>query len=150
VRKSSFAEAKKFFFDRQRVLDMADKATVKRLSRIGAYVMTAARQSLKTRRGSSDPGTPPHSHLGLVKRLLVFKYDPGSRSVVIGPELVDRPKFYGGMSVPFLLEKGGTFVRDKKRASGRVVRQTVTYPARPFMGPARDKAFADIAKKDAQ
>ncbi len=122
------------FFDRRAVTSRVDAATRRVLSKMGAYVMTDARQSLKKRTGPSTPPAPPHSHTGLVKRFLFFKYDPNRRSVVVGPELLP------GLRADNLrmLEFGGT--RTVTRRGRRPGRQR--YRARPFMRPALHKNLA--------
>lgn len=70
----------------------------------------------------SPPGAPPRSITGKLRKFIFFSYDPGSRSVVIGPE-----KLPGGTGAPQILEEGGTV-----RRGGRTLR----IDARPYMAPA--------------
>ena len=129
---------KQMFFDRKAVTNSTDRASRRVLSRFGAFVRTAARSSIRTRRRISAPGQPPSSHLGLLKKLIYFGFDPGRQSVVIGPTLLHQ-KNRGG--APELLEYGGTAHRDSvfldyknrtvTRRSGRV-----KYRPRPYMTPA--------------
>ena len=124
-------EIKQFFFDRQAVISRLDPATRKVLSKFGAFVRRTAKGSIRQRKTAAPPGSPPSSHTGLLKKFIFFGYDPGQRSVVIGPTRLDRR---GRGEAPSLLEYGGqtTLVRRGKR--GRA-----TYKARPFMGPAFEK-----------
>lgn len=145
-------DPKRFFFDRQRVSRAMDAATRRELSRAGAFVRTRARSSMRRgRRGDfvwarvpgglvryrrpSPPGRPPLRHDNpLIYKLMRFAWDPGSRSVVIGPIATKR----SGLAA---LESGGTVAIDGTvldRASGRRVRRRrlVYLPARPFMAPA--------------
>ena len=118
---------KQFFFDRQAVLGAVDKATRSVLSKFGAFVRTAAKHSIRKRKAVSEPGSPPSSHVGTLRRLIFFGYDPARKSVVIGPT-----PFRSEVEAPPLLEYGGR-ARRKDRKGKNVM---ATYRARPFMGPA--------------
>jgi hypothetical protein len=138
-----------FFFDRAVVINAMDKASVQALSKGGAFIMRAARTSMRWRTGTnkkgearfgrgrkpkpaSPPGAPPFAwkEQGQLRRLLFFFYDPRTKSVVVGPQ-----KFGDGGVVPGLHEFGGTA---KRRARGKSTR-TVRYAPRPFMSPALAK-----------
>lgn len=123
----TLAPAKANFFDRQKVRSAMDDATRRVLSRFGAYVRQRARTSIRKRRGASAPGSPPHSHVGLLRRGILFAYDARTRSVVVGPFLL-RP----GSRAPNLLEYGGFAVVTDDQ--GR--RRRAYYRARPYMRPA--------------
>jgi len=118
---------KALFFDSAAVLEKVDAATRKVLSKFGAFVRTAARHSIRKRKGVSAPGNPPSSHVGTLKRLIFFGYDLSARSVVIGPAPLGST-----VEAPPLLEYGGTASRQESK--GR--RVLARYAARPFMGPA--------------
>ena len=126
---------KDMFFDRQTVISRVDKATRRVLSRFGAFVRQTAKQSIRRRKMTSPPGSPPTSRTGLLKRFIWFAYDPaaaaGGGSVVIGPARLTQR---GRGAAPSLLEYGGmaTLERDGKRTRTR-------YDARPYMGPAFEK-----------
>jgi hypothetical protein len=112
------AGAKQNFFDRKAVLSRLDKGVKQALSKFGAFVRRRAQTSIRKRKGVSAPGSPPSSHVGTLKKLIFFSYDPGRKSVVIGPVLKS-----GSSDAPKLLEHGGAGRRGK-------------YIARPFMRPA--------------
>jgi hypothetical protein len=121
---------KQMFFDRKAVTRRVDKAARKVLSKFGAFVRTGAKHSIRKRKAVSEPGSPPSSHVGLLRKLIYFGYDPGRRSVVIGPT-----PLHGAAEAPPLLEYGG-----KARRRGRKDRPVMaTYKARPFMGPAFER-----------
>jgi hypothetical protein len=121
---------KEMFFDRKAVTGKVDAAARKVLSKFGAFVRTTARHSIRKRKAISQPGSPPSSHVGTLKRLIFFGYDADRRSVVIGPA-----PLRGQAEAPPLLEYGGRArVKDRRR---RTV--VATYRARPFMGPALAK-----------
>jgi len=123
------AQAKGLFFDRQAVTSAADRAQRKVLSKFGAFVRQTARTSIRKRKSISEPGQPPSSHTGLLKRNIFFVFSPETRSVVIGPILLNQRT-----DAPRLLEHGDTVVRKK-----RIKRVRMKYRARPFMGPAFDR-----------
>jgi hypothetical protein len=118
------------FFDSKAVTSRVDAATRRVFSRFGAFVRTGARHSIRKRKAVSEPGSPPSSHAGHLRRLIYFGYDVASRSVVIGPT-----PFRGAAEAPPLLEYGGTARRQNRR--GKVV--AASYKARPFMGPAFER-----------
>ena len=119
---------RELFFDRKAVMNKVDRATRKVLSKFGAFVRRTARSSIRKRKGISQPGSPPSSHTGLLKKFIYFGYEPIKRSVVIGPVRLSQK---GRGEAPHLLEYGGpTTVKDKGKRKPAKVR------ARPFMGPA--------------
>lgn len=121
--------AKKGFFDRAVVIEAVDRATLRVLSKFGAFVRTRARTSIRKRKGSSEAGKPPYSHVGLLRNLIFFAYDLDRRSVVIGPTLINSPT-----GAPETLEYGGEAeVPDRKQGA-----RSVQIKPRPYMGPALD------------
>jgi hypothetical protein len=119
------------FFDSPKVIRSVDKSTRKVLSRFGAFVRRTAKRSIRKRRKSSAPGSPPSSHTGLLKRFIFFGYDLQTDSVVIGPaRLTENNRG----QAPSLLEYGGrTSLQTKKKKTRVRIR------SRPFMGPAFEK-----------
>lgn len=137
--------AKSIFFDRKAVTDALDKGTRKALSKFGSFVRTGSRSSIRkaptadaktgailkgrrkkglaVRQAISQPGKPPFSHTGLLKKFIFFGYDAGQKSVVIGPTLAASQS-----GAPESLEEGGV----TRTRRGRVV----TIRPRPYMGPA--------------
>lgn len=93
-------QAKGMFFDAPKIVRSVDAATRKVLSKFGAYVRTAARSSIRTRKKVSEPGSPPSSHTGLLKKFIYFGYDESRQSVVVGPTRL------GSGVVPERLEYG--------------------------------------------
>jgi len=102
------------------------------LKRAGAYVRRSARASLLDVEGkSSQPGQPPFSHTGILKRIF-YAYDTASKTVVIGP-VAARTRAaaaleYGGFS-KFKVPGG----RRRRRYLNRRIL------ARPFMRPALER-----------
>jgi len=122
---------RQMFFDRGAVTSATDRATRRVLSRIGAYVRTTAKHSIRKRKRISDPGEPPSSHTGLLRRFIFFGYDRGRRSVVIGPMRLNQKVG----DAPAALEYGGTstVVEGLRR---RRRKRRIRIAARPYMGPA--------------
>ncbi|MCE5280338.1 MAG: hypothetical protein ABFD92_07850 [Planctomycetaceae bacterium] len=126
-------QAKAMFFDPKKVIDAAERATQKVLSKFGAFVRQTARGSIRSGKKPAAPGRPPHSHTGLLKRFIFFGYDRQRKSVVIGPAKLNARS---SDTAPEALEYGGdTKVIAGSRRRGRVVKK-VSIESRPFMGPA--------------
>jgi phage gpG-like protein len=155
----TMSQAKRMFFDRALIDRKVDRAILRQLSKAGAFIRQRARSSIRKRKKASKPGKPPTNRKGLLRNNIVFVYDPDSRSVVIGPTLLNMIFFNGDGqpvkgTVPGVLEAGGQismlmryipylgkWVRADLRSRRRLVgnqlkRRTVTIAARPFMGPA--------------
>ena len=129
------SQAKGLFFDRAKVTGAVDKGTRRVLSKFGAFVRQGAKSSIRKRKKVSEPGKPPSSHTGLLKRHIYFLFSPERRSVIIGPTLLDSKQ----TDAPYLLEHGDTVTRKRR---GKRVR--MTYRPRPFMGPAFEKEQSQL------
>ncbi|QDU71040.1 hypothetical protein [Mucisphaera calidilacus] len=127
---------KDLFFDTRAVRRRVDHATRAVLSRFGAFVRRTARSSIRKRKRISEPGSPPSSHTGLLKKFIFVGYDPKKNSVVIGPA---RLSGSARGQAPGLLEYGDSTTLTR---SGQ--RRRVTIRARPFMGPAFDKELPKL------
>lgn len=147
-------EIKNTFFDRPAVMRRCRAANRRNLGRAGAFVRTKARDLLrrKGKKGkSAAAGEPPRRHTGQLRDGVLFGYDLGSDSVVVGPV---RFNIDGGR-VPGLLERGGKIARKykisqlpngdvwKRRLRGRRLREgervvTITerYHPHPYMAPS--------------
>ena len=90
------------FFDTKEVRSKVSDATRRVFSKFGAFVRQTAKQSMKKKSGPAPPGQPPHSHVGLLKRWILFGYDKTRESVVVGPAKLPKKG-----NVPETLEKGG-------------------------------------------
>jgi len=132
-----FRAATMGFFDKPKVMRHIDKRIARTLTRFGAYTRRRARASIKERKRPSKPGMPPSSHLGLLRKLILFSYVRHSRSVVIGPARISAGS---ALAVPGALEYGGPSIvmsgsRWRNGVSTRR-KQRVNIKARPFMRPA--------------
>jgi len=131
--KISIKPLKEAFFDRDKVLAVVDKQTVRVMSKFGAFVRKHAQQSLRSASGTakpSQPGRPPKSRTGLLKKHIYFAYDKEQRTVFIGPAKLNGTI---GPNAAAALEHGGRSVVGTRRKQ-----RTVSIAARPFMGPAGD------------
>ena len=123
------------FFDSAKVISATDKATRKVLSKFGAFVRRTAKSSIRKRKKTSSPGSPPSSHTGLLKKFIFFGYNPASESVSIGPIKLNSKRG----DIPRTLEIGG-----KTTIVSRGKKKTVKIAARPFMVPAKDKELPKL------
>ena len=150
-----FAKLKESFFDSAKVMAKVNAGKRKVLSKMGAFVRTRARSSMRKRKRSAAAGAPPSVHAGQLKNLLFFSWDDRTESVVIGTVPLS-----GDAVVPGLMERGGeltipAIAPGGKRATAsqaaafkrmiasgaiarpeRTARKTVKYQAHPFMQPA--------------
>lgn len=86
----------------------------------------------------SRPGEPPRGPTGLLKKHLFFSYDPATKSVVVGPALLNK-----STGAPAVLEQGGPtevtvlkFVTRAGQVTTERSKRVVTIEARPYMAPA--------------
>ena len=109
--------SRKIFMDLTAVRTPIDRASRQVHSRFGAFVRKKAKWSIRKRKKSSVAPAPPSSHTGFLKRLIVFNVENNGRNVVIGPLLMGRRVVdgspIGGMTVPEVLEKGGSISVDE-------------------------------------
>jgi hypothetical protein len=125
----TYREAKGNFFDRKVVQDALGRETAGAMAKIGGFVRTAARRSIKPARRlrisempddmqalykaepdrqrpfvSSKPGESPRGRTKRLKASILFAFDKNSRSVVAGPT-----QFPGSRAdhAPSVLEFGG-------------------------------------------
>ncbi len=119
------------------------------LSRIGSYVRTVAKNSIKQSKdgSSSVPGSKyPKAHGTALKNFLFFGLERGNTSVVIGPSLLPRPK---SKTKPLTVNMPGraatrvsilVFGGRQKFKNSTKAGYTPRYEARPFMQEALKKA----------
>lgn len=130
-------QAKGLFFDVKKVMDRADRAELKALSKFGAFVRRRARSSIRKRKRSAEPGFPPSSHLGLLRDFIFFFVEKEDKNVIIGPILLNKQN--QTPTVPESLEYGGdAVVRRAIKVHGEklIAKRTLHYRGNPFMHPA--------------
>lgn len=144
---------KAWFFDREAVLNFMDKKTASALARGGGFIRRVAQNSMRARKGPSAAGSPPSRHLprgdGLTN--IQYSFDPVTKLVVIGPVIRGSMTLPGGLTIPQLHEFGADNVQMRPQRRRRGLRESTpvaaavsTYPARPFMEPALEKAAPKI------
>lgn len=146
-------ESKGNFFDAMLVQKRADRARIRNLSRLAAFIRTRAITLLLRHRvnkkfgaksvikhthvGETAPaGQPPFAHTGNIAKFMFFGYDTGSESMVVGPALLG-----GVVNALKELEEGGEatiarVIRAQGKRERLVVTRRVTFTPHPFMAPA--------------
>lgn len=129
--------------------------------RIGGYITKTAKNSMKSRQGSSPEGSPPHRHPETrepLYRLLRFSVDRVSKTELVltaGPEKFRQASraakavssSLGPKTVPAVLEDGGR-VRHFYGYGRPLAQSTIAHVSkRPFMGPALKKALQSKVPK---
>jgi hypothetical protein len=128
----SLIEVKKAFFSSKEIQQTVDKQTINTLSRLGAFIRRTAQFSMRSKKGPSPAGTPPHAHgQKLLRKFLFFNLDKSTKSLIVGPVRLDRTAH---LHVPKIEEFGGTITVNTRK--GVVTRR---YPARPTMRPAGEE-----------
>ncbi len=112
---------------------------------VGAYVMTAARSSLRPGKQPAEPGKPPRTHArkggkSPLKHGIFFAAEKDA--VVVGPVALEG-KTYQGVTGARLLEQGGS--RIERYPNGRSRR--LKYRKFPYMVPALKKGLDDYRRK---
>lgn len=129
----------KIIFREQAVLTPVEKAKIRYVSQVGAFIRRDARSSMRRRKTPSPPGKPPRVVDGLLKKFLFFivdRQDPVA--VTIGPS-----SFGEGFDAPRALEFGGVVTRNVY-ARRRLRSMQVRLEARPYMQPAYDKTAGKL------
>lgn len=119
------------FFDRDRIMGPVDRAERRVLNHAGALTRKIARQSIRKRKRVSQPGQPPSSHAGWLRKFIYYHYDRAHASVIVGPALL-RSRL--GYVVPETLEFGGSVHVFRKNR-----RLLAKFRPRPYMRPALEK-----------
>lgn len=97
------------------------KKKIERLSRAAFLVRGVAQRSLRTAKGPSPAGSPPHTHRRRrLSTAILYATDRNRGYAVIGPAV----HMVGRSGAAH--EKGGKYKRQR-------------YPRRPFMGPALEQ-----------
>lgn len=93
------------------------------LFRVAGLIRTSAKRSMRTRRGASRPGTPPHAHTRAGLRAIQFVVDQAADAAMVGPIKFAGSTFFD-QPIPHIHEFGGYF------SSRRRYHQ---YPERSYM-----------------
>ena len=107
------------------------KANFANFGHAGASIRKSAAASLirvANKRKASSPGSPPHTHKGVfLKRSIRFAKLPNNKGVIVGP-------------MASMVGDAGAVHEFGER------RETASYPARPFMGPALDENLSRMPR----
>ena len=141
--KLDFKDAKKLFFDKPAVTKAVNKAEMKVLAKQGAYLRTAARHLIKSAPYGvhAKAGNPPKSHTGLLKRFILFAFNPDNSSVIVGPTKLSKKG-----DAPHTLEHGGYARVPLSSPGGKTEWKGVHLKPRPFMGPALEASQPKLAE----
>jgi hypothetical protein len=140
---------KNFFFDRKHIQDVLGKDSAKALGKAGAHTQRRARSSLRRRKKTSAPGSPPSVHssdtVATLKNIW-FALDRQSLSVVVGPLKLNAhhltrqgsgpsaQNILSSGSVPGVLEHGGSVgYRKVQDEDGKWVRVKLRRKAHRFV-----------------
>lgn len=129
-------EAKSYFLKGDELEKAVARAEYRIHSRFGAFIRSDARRSIRNRKRPSRPGEAPTNQTGLLKGNIFFVVERDMHNVVIGPALLSGKKQYLNLTIPEVLEKGGTVAVPARR---KVKAHTANFGPRPYMGPAFDK-----------
>jgi hypothetical protein len=125
------ASVKMSFFDSEKVIKQIDKEAIGVYKKFGGFVRKAAQRSMRKAKKPSAPGRPPRIVKGHLRKLLLFFWDEGSRSVVIGPARFGMAT--ATRKAPYLMEFGGRGLSGQRVA------------ARPFMAPVAQEKKRELA-----
>ena len=159
-------EVEKLIGKRKRSVLNHQGALVRKIARRSIRRKGRARAAPKSERGRtrwiqeirkpphSPPGHPPFTHTGFLREDIVYAFDPRHESVLVGPwrsPWLNALHEFGGSVGMTEYEGGGVsfLLRSTQRAprhTKRVKSFTARYPARPFMGPALEKAQPDLTR----
>jgi phage gpG-like protein len=142
--------AVKVAMNAKKVNEAVDRAAFKNTQHALATIRQYAQASMKVGKGPSAPGTPPNVHRGRLWRSIAFAYDKTKQEGIVGPRYNKGSRSYSPL-VGHIHEFGGTYggqdieTRKRMKKSTKRVRKARTFPARPFMSPALDRASARMA-----
>ena len=131
--------AAKSYFNAKKLNQAVEKAEMKALTRQAFVLRKTAMDSIQKSRSISNPGDPPKSHSGLLRRFMLYSVDYVKRVAVIGPKKINKPSI-----VPSALEHGGSTMVYAGKNKPRMKRQI---RPRPFMGPALTKSAPQLSRE---
>jgi len=105
--KINWKDAKSMFFDESKITKGMAKAEKQYLSKAGGLIRKVAQRSIRKRKKPSQPGSPPHSHQGRLKKFLFYGLDEKNGKAFVGPVLLGKPAEGSNKTVPEILEYGG-------------------------------------------
>ena len=130
-------------FDDKRIEGMMDRADRRNLSRAGAFTRATARQSIRKRKKPSKPGKPPSSHIGTLRNLIFFAWDPWTHTMVVGPFRTPPSSAPRRRRTVMVDRKTGAEVLEK---GGRVIRMIPKYAHKRRKRGARQRSGAEVRR----
>lgn len=110
----------KTVFNPMHVIRRERAASLRNLGRAAGYIRLTASRSIRRSKKAAQPGSPPHTRRGQLRRAIRYAVERERMNAVVGPE-------YGAVGTSGAAhEYGGRYRRE-------------TFPKRPFMGPALAK-----------
>lgn len=109
----------------ERIAKAAERSRAGNLRSVGYLIANIAKGKIQRSKQKSQPGEPPTTRRGLLRKAIRYAVADNQKSVVIGP-------------VYSLVGTAGAAHEHGGRYKGDV------YPQRPFMGPALQEALPQI------
>ena len=124
---------KRFFYDRQAVIDKLDKQRLASLRTAGGWSRTTARRRIRRRKGPSAAGESPHAHTShpfATLKNIQFGFDTLREQAVVGAIGFGK----ADVPVPKALEEGTAVRRPNVRRSPRTIGKAGEIEARSLSG----------------
>lgn len=109
----------------ERIAKAAERSRAGNLRSVGYLISTLAKGKIQRSKTKSQPGEPPHTRRGLIRKAIRYAVADDRRSVVVGPAYS-------------MIGTAGEAHEHGGRYKGE------TFPQRPFMGPALQEALPQI------
>lgn len=131
----------------RQVLERQKRGTLKALGKAGGYVAKAAKNSIRRSKNPSQPGRPPHTRMGRLKRLIQYAVDSDAVTAVVGA----RRGF--AAAIWWIHEHGGTATKKLKALKPHIFRAGEFGPVRAIetmgrgysaAGTLEDKGVAKV------
>lgn len=156
-----------FRLDAAALLDKIDEDHRRAFIRLGGYIRTTARRSMRRTKNKNLPAfpapQPPRARLGTIRDLYQFAYDTAKKRLVAGPEVTTKqgrkPPVLSSTLPTHIQEAGGNvkvgpkgmvLSRSIGRGKNKTVQettfapgQTIRIPARPYSAPALERAIRE-------
>ena len=113
--------------DIPKVIRKVRRANIESLGHAGATIRLTAKRSIRKSPNPAEPGTPPKTRRGQLRRSIRFAVEQNKQRVVIGQD--HRLVAQSARAHEF----GGRYRRER-------------YPKRPFMGPALTKTQSRLPR----
>lgn len=123
---------------RRKKLSEMSKDERRRFHSRAEYARLHGRPTPKRPYMPSAPGEPPRTRVGLIKKMVLYAYDPDNKSVVVGPAALP-----GGTGAPANLEYGATI--DTTNGRVRIAPRPYMQPQLEVFAPQMPRFLAEAA-----